>query len=210
VTPDPSGVERSEHSEAADSSDGLDLTPRDVAPRSGSRLVPMLIVGVICVALVAVLFQTLGNASLSFTNVDEAVERRAEFGESRFLLQGTPIDRASTVTGIATGAAAVADSPSVVFAVAFEGVTANVVHEGNPAETFQPGVPVVLEGHWAADADDEVFEAMVSEGLNPNPDGWYFRSSRMMVKHDNEYRVDNDERLRDAERGGMLPATGTE
>jgi len=198
-------------SDGADSADGLDLTPREVAPKSASRLVPMLIVGVIGAALVAVLFQTLGNASLSFTNVDEAVERRAEFGESRFLLQGTPVDRASTVSGLATGPAAVDDSPSVVFAVSFEGVRANVVHEGNPAETFQPGVPVVLEGHWASDTDGEIAATMTAEGLVPAADGWYFRSSRMMVKHDNDYRVANDERLRDAERGGMLPAaTGTE
>jgi len=190
--------------------DELDLTPREVAPRSGSRLLPTLIVVVIGAALVAVLFRTLGDASLSFTNVDAAVEQRAELGESRFLLQGTPLDRASTVTGIATGAAAVTDSPSVVFAVAFEGVTANVVHEGNPAESFQPGVPVVLEGHWAADTDGEIAATMTAEGLEPVADGYYFRSSRMIVKHDNDYRVANDERIQDAERGGMLPATGIE
>lgn len=193
----------------------LDLTPRDVAPRRAdkgglARYVPTLIVVAIGAALVAVLLQTLGDASLSFTNVDAAVEKRAEFGDSRFLIQGTPVDRASTVTGIAVGGAAATDSPSVVFSVVFEGVRANVVHEGNPAESFQPGVPVVLEGHWAADADGAVTAAMVGEGLDPVGDGWYFRSSRMIVKHDNDYRVANDERLQDAERGGMLPATGTE
>lgn len=202
-------------SAVADGADGLDLQPREVGPRRADqrgikRFLPTLIVVLIGGALVAVLLQTLGDASLSFTNVDEAVEKRAELGESRFLIQGTPIDRASTVSGIAAGAAAVNDSPSVVFAVAFEGVTANVVHEGNPAESFQPGVPVVLEGHWAADAGGEIAATMTAEGLDPAADGWYFRSSRMIVKHDNDYRVDNDERLRDAERGGMLPATGTE
>lgn len=180
---------------ALDTNDGLDLTPRDLVPKTSNRWLPRLALIVIAAALVAVLFQTLGDASLFFYNVDEAIEKRDDLGESRFQLQGTPVNQAVAVSNIAGG-----EQSMILFSVQFGGAIADVAHVGNPAESFQPGVPVVLEGHWASDAD-AVIGSEPGEWAN---DGYYFASSRMLVKHDNDYRVDNQERIAEAERGGMV------
>ena len=42
----------------------------------------------------------------------------------------------------------------------------------------------------------------VDQGAN---DGWHFASTDMVVKHDNEYRTANDDRIDEAERGGFDP-----
>lgn len=169
----------------------LDLTPRTRPERSASqRWMPRLLLGAIAAAAVLIVVQSLGDASLSFKNVDVAVADRTELGEQRFLMQGTPVERAETITLDGTDA--------VAFTVVFEDTRADVVHIGAPAETFQPSVPVVLEGYWVSGSPGDA-------SLPWSPaDGWYFESTRMLVKHDNEYRVDNEVRLGEAERGGML------
>lgn len=179
-------------SDLASTPDGLDLTPRTAAPTKtgGKKWLPRLVLIAIAAALLGVLFQTLGDASLFFLNVDEAVERRDELGEQRFTLQGTPVDQATELR--------VDGQQAVSFTVTFEGVDANVIHIGSPAELFQPSVPVVLEGRWVDTAtSDAEFDSDVEAG-------YHFESTRMLVKHDNDYRVDNQERLDDAERGGMV------
>ena len=135
-------IDASSGDAGGDVSDGLDLTPRDTGPEpsAGRKWLPRLVLVGIAAALVAVLFQTLGDASLFFYNVDEAVERRAELGDDRFTLQGTPINSATTFNA--------AGQEGVAFTVTFEGIDADVVHIGSPAELFQPSVPVVLEGRW--------------------------------------------------------------
>lgn len=68
-------------------------------------------------------------------------------------------------------------------------VTVGVRHTGDPPELFRPGIPVVLEGHWAADTD-------------------VFESDRILIKHDETYesREDYDGRMRQTERR-QPPAT---
>lgn len=170
----------------------LDLTPRAAEPTksAGRKWMPRLILVGLAAAFVAVLLQTLGDASLFFLNVDEAIERRDELGDQRFTIQGTPIDRAIEIN--------LDGQQAVAFTMQFEGTSADVIHIGSLAETFQPSVPVVLEGHWVAGA---ATEADFSTGAD---DGYHFESTRMLVKHDNDYRVDNEDRLNDAERGGMI------
>ena len=63
----------------------------------------------------------------------------------------------------------------VAFAVrGLAGGTVDVVHEGDPPELFQPDIPVVLEGRW---------------------DGNHFSSDRIMVRHSEEYKAENSDRL---------------
>ena len=79
--------------------------------------------------------------------------------------------------------------------MAFGGEAVDVVHFGDPADLFQPGVPVVLDGRW-------VEEAAAVDGFPAvADDGWHFASDRMRVKHDNDYINDDDydERLARAE-----------
>lgn len=169
----------------------LDLTPRR-APRRGRRSRTVLAGGLV-VAIFAVVgvvtFRLLSDATLFFYNVDEAVELRDSLDDERFRIQGTP--------GSETAPLEVDFEQAVAFSIDFDGVVADAVHVGSPPDLFQPGVPVVLEGRWVRGVPLGIEE--FPGGAN---DGWYFLSSRMLVKHDNEYRTDNVERLREADEGG--------
>lgn len=178
--------------------DDLDLTPRQASvPQSRRRrLLPALVLVVVVGALGFVLLRTLGDAALFFYNADEAIERRAELEGERFRVQGTPFGDPVSAEIERDGRLDVA----VVFPIAYEGQVVDVIHTGSPAELFQPGVPVVLEGTWVRGLPSEV--GVVDDGAN---DGWHFASTDMVVKHENEYRNDNSDRLDDAERGGFSP-----
>ena len=65
-------------------------------------------------------------------------------------------------------------SDGVTFTVAENGAEVDVVHQGDPPELFQPDIPVVLEGRW---------------------DGAHFASDRIMVRHSEEYKAENEDRL---------------
>jgi cytochrome c-type biogenesis protein CcmE len=56
-----------------------------------------------------------------------------------------------------------------------------VRHDGDPPELFRKGVPVVLEGHFSEGSD-------------------VFESDRIMVRHTEEYRTEERDRLDLAER----------
>ncbi|MGI9605026.1 MAG: cytochrome c maturation protein CcmE [Acidimicrobiales bacterium] len=165
-----------------DSADELDLTPRkrdDV--RRGSRRGPALILVLVAVVIGFVLFQGLSGATLFLRQADAAVHERDELGERRFRLLGSPIaitDEQIDFEG----------DTAVRFSIACDGVAVDIVHVGNVAESFQMGVPVVLEGRWEPAGPTGLGEW--SRGAN---DGWYFESDRMLVKHDNEYRTDRIE-----------------
>ena len=178
----------------------LDLTPRqvDAAPSRNKRVLPMLVLAVVVAGLGFVLLQTLGSAALFFYNADEAVGRRDELVEQRFRLQGTPFGDPIAVVVQRNGMSEV----GVAFPVSFDGTVVDVVHVGSPAELFQPGVPVVLEGTWQTGLPTGVDQ--IKQGAN---DGWHFASTEMIVKHDNDYRNDNEERLDDAGSGGFAPET---
>jgi len=173
----------------------LDLTPRDVEEVATKRRgwVPRLILVGVIGALGFVMFQTLGSASLFFYNADEAVDRRSELVDQRFRIQGTPFGEAISVD---LESDALADV-GVVFSIQFEGTVVDVIHVGAPARLFQAGVPVVLEGTWVQGLPEGVDSIDGGAG-----DGWHFASTDMIVKHDNEYRDSNEERIDEAERGG--------
>jgi cytochrome c-type biogenesis protein CcmE len=178
----------------------LDLTPREVdaAPSRNKRVLPVLVLAVVVAGLGFVLLQTLGSAALFFYNADEAVERRDELVEQRFRIQGTPFGDPIAVEVERNGLREV----GVAFPISFDGIVVDVVHVGSPAELFQPGVPVVLEGTWQTGLPSGVDQ--ITQGAN---DGWHFASTEMIVKHDNDYRNDNKERLDDADSGGFAPET---
>ncbi|MFQ5556097.1 MAG: cytochrome c maturation protein CcmE [Acidimicrobiales bacterium] len=177
-----------------------DLTPRP--PRRGRpqrhglrRLVPWVVTVGVAVGVVFLVANLLGDAALFFYNADEAVARRAELNDDRFTLQGSPIE--GTITEGFRG-----DETVVAFSIAFNGTVIDVVHLGDPPELFQPGVPVVLDGAWVSG------EPPVSEFSPLADDGWHFASDRMRVKHDNDYRNGNEDRLVEAETGGRYEETG--
>ncbi len=169
--------------------EALDLTPR--APRSGGRRwVSIGIVAAVLAIIVVVMVKLLGDATLFVYEADAAVEKRTELGDDRFRLIGSPLE-GTIVESQDQGQTVVA------FSVVFEGVTADVVHIGDPPQLFQPGVPVFLEGRWTPGLPDGS-DGFV-EGAN---DGFYFASDTLRVKHDSDYRNDNEERISEAESGG--------
>ena len=157
-----------------------EMTPR--APRPlRARRAPWIgaVIALALAAAVVVLVVNLLGDSLYFYNADEAVEQREEIGSRRFTLQGAPIG-CSIVEGFN------GDEPVVAFSLSFGGSAIDVVHHGDPAELFQPDVPVVLDGAWVA-------EAPLVEGFGGIAnDGWHFSSDRMRVKHDNDYINDEE------------------
>ena len=150
----------------------LDLTPRTTPARRRGLAASLVLVAVVA-ALALIAVKALGDASLFFLNADEAVEQREDLGTDRFRLQGKVVDDSVEET-----------DAGVAFQVTFNGVTVDVVHRGDPPELFQPGIPVVLEGHW---------------------DGEVYASDRILVKHSSEYEADNEDRLREADEGQSNP-----
>lgn len=171
-----------------DGHDGLDLTPRNLTPRSGGRnWLSIGLMVLIAAAIVWVLLRALTDSTLLIYTADKAVEERLELADTRFRLQGSPVGNTIDVTE--------EGEAGVGFTINFEGELVDVVHIGAPAELFQSGVPVVLEGSW------ERGSLGLQSGAN---DGWYYVSDDMVVKHDNDYRLENEDRLREAQEGGEL------
>lgn len=166
-----------------------DLTPRAVPPVRRRRWLPILLVVAVVLAIGALLFKTLGDATLFFKNVDAAVAERETMGDRRFQVQGTVVDgsiQRSELDG----------QPAVAFSIAFGGVAMDVLHIGNPPELFKEGEAVVLEGHWSQGAPP------TGPFVNGANDGWYFASDRMLAKHDESYQAEHPDRIREAEEGG--------
>src|SRR6202008_3309142 len=111
------------------------------------------------------LTRALGDSVVYFRTADEAVKDKAELGTKRFRIEGTVL--ADSVRSV---------SNTTRFTIAEKGTRVDVVHEGDPPELFQPGIPVVLEGRWAGD---------------------HFASDRIMVKHSEQYRAGNPDRVKD-------------
>jgi cytochrome c-type biogenesis protein CcmE len=155
------------------------------------------IVAIVAIVAVAgfVLVNALGNATLFFYNADEAVAQRAELGTSRFRLQGTVVD--GTIERSPDG---------VEFDVTFNGAVVPVRHQGDPPELFEPDIPVVLEGRFATAPGGAEGEQAGSGAATAPDDDLLFLSDRMLVKHTNEYDAENEDRLRQAEEGGDVPA----
>lgn len=122
-------------------------------------------------AVAFLLVKGLGDATTYFRNVDEAVAERDELGTSRFRVQGTVVAGSVQQVG-----------DEVEFDIEFHCETLHVTHDGDPPELFKPGIPVVLEGSYAA------------------PPSGVYESDRIIINHTNEYRVEEEDRLELAER----------
>ena len=113
------------------------------------------------------LYQGLGNAAEYFRTADQAVASKGSLGTRRFRIEGT-VDPGLRTVGT-----------QAHFEISANGVTVPVVHTGLQPQLFKPGVPVVLDGHWA-------------------PGGAYFASDTIEVKHDESYKAAHPDRLKRA------------
>lgn len=85
-------------------------------------------------------------------------------------------DRRFRVQGLVVAGSVERTNDGVAFEIRENGVTVDVTHRGDPPELFQPGIPVVLEGNW---------------------NGERFASDRILVRHTEEYRAENPDRVED-------------
>lgn len=139
--------------------------PRPRRAYDGSRLRLGLVIAAVAGAIAFLLIQGLGSATTYFRNADEAVSDRASLGEDRFRLQGTVVEGTLRPEGEA-----------VAFQVAYDCAFVSVRHVGDPPELFKEGIPVVLEGAFAAGTED-------------------YESDRILVRHTSEYRTEEADRL---------------
>ena len=153
--------------------EGTDAPRRRARSGGRRRWLPLIVLGLVVVAIGLFVSKGLSDATLYFRNADEALAQRDDLGTKRFRLQGTVVGEP------------VSHGDTVDFEVAYDGVAVAVRHAGDPPELFRPGIPVVLEGAW--DADEAVFD---SDRIMVKHDESY------------ESKDDYDERLREAEAGG--------
>ncbi len=126
-----------------------------------------------CVILAAIgyiAFQGLTSAEQYFLTTKQAVARRAELGTKPFRIEGTVEHDVRQVGRI------------IHFDIYNGGVTVAVDSTGSPPQLFQPGIPVVLVGHWQGSA---------------------FASDLIMVKHSARYTEAYPNRLK-----SQLPSGG--
>ncbi|HVE47956.1 MAG TPA: cytochrome c maturation protein CcmE [Acidimicrobiales bacterium] len=140
-----------------------------VRPRGQANRKRLWIAGaVILLALGFLVVQALGEATVYFKTADEAVAEKDGLGDRRFRIEGLVV--AGSVKPAPAG-------DGVDFEIRGQrGATVDVIHRGDPPELFKPGIPVVLEGRWSGD---------------------HYASDRIMVKHTNEYKAENPDRVDD-------------
>ena len=156
---------------------GTAETTDAAGPAVGRRYDPArlrlgIVIALICGALAFLVLQGLGQAATYFYNADEALAQRADLDDQRFRLQGTVVPGSVRQSG-----------EEVAFQVEFACATIDVRHQGDPPELFADGIPVVLEGGFAATGDT-------------------YASDRILVKHTSEYRTEEADRLALAEAQG--------
>jgi cytochrome c-type biogenesis protein CcmE len=125
------------------------------------------VAAVLVAALVWLLAEGLGSSLDYFDTVDQALAHRTTLGTTTFRLEGTVV--AGTVRATALG---------TDFTVA-EGAKSVVVHNtGSPPQLFQPGIPVVVVGHFDSTS------------------GATFLSDQIMVKHSADYIAQHPNRVK--------------
>src|SRR5271165_5406779 len=128
-------------------------------------------VGLVFVAVVGFLcWKGLTSAIVFFKTADEAVAQRASLGDSTFQLEGIVVP--GSVRTSRDGSSA-----RVAFTVESRGVKVAVTNSGSPPQLFQPGIPVIVVGHFVGTTD-------------------HFRSDQILVKHSNSYIAAHPDRVK--------------
>ncbi len=114
----------------------------------------------IIAALVVLVFEGLGNATVYFKTADEAVAQRAKLGTHRFRIEGTVQPDVHQV------------GQDVSFTITSNGVSVPVIHRGDPPQLFKAGIPVVLEGRFQGDhfASDQIMVKHTAQYIAQHPD----------------------------------------
>jgi len=129
------------------------------------------VVGVVIVAAIGFLvFKGLTSAVVFFKTANEAVAQRAALGNRTFQLEGM----------VLPGTVRTMKNPSgttVAFIVESTGVKVAVTNIGSPPQLFQPGIPVIVVGHFVGTTNR-------------------FASDEILVKHSNSYIAAHPNRVK--------------
>jgi len=129
------------------------------------------VVGVVIVAAIGFLiFKGLTTAIVFFKTANEAVAQRATLGDSTFQLEGMVLPGTVRTSRSLSGT-------TVSFTVESSGVKVAVTNTGSPPQLFQPGIPVIVVGHFVGRTDQ-------------------FASDQILVKHSNSYIAAHPSRVK--------------
>lgn len=153
----------------------MDLSPREVVPTAPrGRKKPWFAYAVLVLVLIAggvVVAKFLTSALDYYCNVDEIGEKNGCDEGRNIRIQGT-VEKGSVDTSAA----------STRFVITFNGKSMPVELGSKPTGLFQECIPVVVTGKVLRAADGSR----------------YFAGEEVIVKHDNEYDAENEERIDDA------------
>ncbi len=129
------------------------------------------VVGCVIVAAIGFLiFKGLTTAIVFFKTANEAVAQRATLGDSTFQLEGMVLPGTVRTSRNSAGT-------TVSFTVESSGVKVVVTNTGSPPQLFQPGIPVIVVGHFVGRTDN-------------------FASDQILVKHSNSYIAAHPNRVK--------------
>lgn len=150
----------------------VSLRPRRIpSPEQRRQKRRLAVVGLVLLGAIGFLiFKGLTSAIVFFKTANEAVAQRASLGDSTFQMEGMVLP--GTVHTERTRAAT-----TVAFVVESDGVKVHVTNTGSPPQLFQPGVPVVVVGHFVGASD-------------------LFASDQILVKHSNQYIAAHPNRVK--------------
>ncbi len=100
----------------------------------------------IVAAIGFLIFKGLTSAIVFFKTANEAVAQRATLGNSTFQIEGMVLP--GTVRTVRDGS-----GTTVAFVVESSGVKVAVTNTGSPPQLFQPGIPVIVVGHFVGATD---------------------------------------------------------
>jgi len=144
---------------------------RSLSPEQRRQRRRLGVVGVVIVAAIGFLvFKGLTSAVVFFKTANEAVAQRAALGNRTFQLEGM----------VLPGTVRTMKNPSgttVAFIVESTGVKVAVTNIGSPPQLFQPGIPVIVVGHFVGTTNR-------------------FASDEILVKHSNSYIAAHPNRVK--------------
>ncbi|HVX23504.1 MAG TPA: cytochrome c maturation protein CcmE [Acidimicrobiales bacterium] len=136
--------------------------------RRSSRVRLLLAFAVLIGAVVFLLVEGLGSSLDYFDTVDQALNHKAAVGTSTIRLEGTVVHGTVRRTGTGTD-----------FTMAgADGRTVEVHNTGSPPQLFQPGIPVVVDGHFVSSSSRR------------------FLSDQIEVKHSATYIAEHPTRVK--------------
>jgi cytochrome c-type biogenesis protein CcmE len=146
--------------------DGLDLTPRQPAPRARKqrrRWGPIIALVLAIAAGAVFVTQFLSNALDYYCNADEVGVKKECSGNRSMRVQGT-VEKGSLLK----------QGTETHFIIAFNGKAVPVVYDGDPGGKFEECIPVVVRGRIQ---------------------GGVLQGNQVEVKHSNEYTAKNPGRV---------------